>query len=363
MIHWVLWMTIFASGASGAEEGITAKSPVRVIDEIDIRFMALSPRLGLSISLIAFGDEDGETTFANIACCGVGSAQKFVRDVRIEGDGQALKLTHSDAGWTVRHAPSARLRIDYRLPPTGPMTVDAGVPEQLRPIVRPDLFHVVGTFDLLLPTGRRQADLVQVRIDATRVAGNDHFVSSFGGGSPLTARVARSQITKSLYLGGAIALAMHETPEGRVAIASSGMNSGFAAGQFSEDALAILAAVRKFFGDSQPWYLISIHGGERENAAINIGGGMGLTNSFVTFASSDLDADLQQHREQFRWGLAHEYFHHWNGLGLRLAAQPGAKRDDIATYWFSEGVTEFYTMRILTRIGLQTSERSVRILD
>ena len=73
-------------------------------------------------------------------------------------------------------------------------------------------------------------------------------------------------------------------------------------------------------------------------------------------------SDAEQ-AEQFRWVLAHEYFHYWNGLALRVASLPGTDMDDVATYWFSEGVTEFYAMRLLTRAGLQEPDRSLVILN
>lgn len=333
------------------------------VERLGLRFESLRAGQGLAVSITVAGDADGKTTFSNTACCGVASAQQFIRDVRVQSDGRSLAPTRDGRGWTVQHAPGALLQLSYRLPPTGPMSIDTGVPDQLRPIVRGNLFHVVGTFGLLLPQDRSQSDPVQLQLDATKVADKQHFVSSFGPGNQLSVRVTRAQLAKALYLGGAITLSLHDTPKGRVAIAFSAMDKGFAASAFSGDALAILAAEREFFNDSQPWYLVSLHGGVPSNPVINLGGGMGLTSSFVMFARSDLDAASQQHREQFRWVLAHEYFHNWNGLGLRVAARPDTGRDDVSAYWFSEGVTEFYTMRLLTRIGLQTSARSVRILD
>jgi predicted metalloprotease with PDZ domain len=93
-----------------------------------------------------------------------------------------------------------------------------------------------------------------------------------------------------------------------------------------------------------------------------LGGGMGLTNSFVMFAKAGLDFSAAEQREQFRWVLAHEYFREWNGLTLRVASLPKSD-DDASVYWFSEGVTEFYTMRLLTRAGLQSPARSRDVLD
>ena len=323
---------------------------------LEIRFDSLSSQAGLTLSISTLGDADGTTTFGNIACCGIKSAMHFIQDVRIYAEGHLLEVTQDATGWTVRHAPGALLRTTYRLPPSGPMKIDVGVPEQLRPIVEKDMFHVIGTFGLLLPSGRRNSDPVALDVDATRVADEAHFVSSFGSGSRIRdAHVNLGQVRKSIFLGGAINLALHDTAAGQVAIAYSGMAPGFSPAEFTEDALTILVAERGFFKDRQPWFLISLHGGIPKDPTINLGGGTGLTNSFAMFSRSDLDANSSQHREQAQLVLAHEYFHNWNGLTLRV--------DDASAYWFSEGVTEFYTLRILVRAGLMSPERALKHLN
>ena len=330
---------------------------------LQIRFDSLSRTDGLTLSVSTRGDSDGMTTFANTACCGIKTAQQFIHDVHAYAGDQPLAVTRNSKGWTVRHAPGAALRLSYRLPPSGPMKIDVGVPEQLRPIVDTDSFHLIGTFGLLLPTGRK-SDSVDLAVDASRVATNGNFVSSFGEGNRISGvRATLPEVAKAIYLGGSIALSIHQTPAGKVAIAYGGMEAGFQAAEFSKDALAILAAERKFFGRSQPWFLVSVRGGVPKDPVINLGGGTGLTNSFAMFARADLDAGSLEHREQFRLVLAHEYFHNWNGLTLRVAQKPGPTGDDASVYWFSEGVTEFYTLRTLRRLGLMTPERALAHLD
>ena len=46
-----------------------------------------------------------------------------------------------------------------------------------------------------------------------------------------------------------------------------------------------------------------------------------------------------------------------------MASHAGVDDDDASVYWFSEGATEFYTMRLLTRAGLQSPERSRDVLN
>jgi predicted metalloprotease with PDZ domain len=333
-------------------------------DPITVRFDQLSPKQGLTLSITVAGDTDGVTTFSNEACCGIKDAQAFVRDVRIDASRRSLPLTLTASGWRVKHAPGETLTITYRLPPSGPLQIDAGTAGQFRPLIHNGLFHLIGTTALLLPTGRSGADPVKLDIDATRVVAGNRFVSSFGTGATINGiHSTRGQVASALYLGGPITLTLHDTAMGRLGIAHSGMKPAVRSNDLNDDALAIVQAARRFFNDGQPWYLISVHGAVRNGSKVNVGGGTGLTNSFAMFVADDLEFSDQEQREHFRWVLAHEYFHQWNGLTLRVATLPNSEKDDTSVYWFSEGVTEFHAMRLLTRAGLQSPQRSLAVLN
>ena len=327
-----------------------------------IRFNALSAERGLSVSITTHGNHDGQTTFSNRSFANYKGPQTAV-DVHVDADGKPLQAIHGAHGWIVRHAPDAILTISYRLPSGGPTAIDSGVDEWVRPCVREGAFHLVGDTAWLLPTGRSDDARIALSIDATRVADDRRFVSSFGPGAVLhDAAVTRGEIGRALYEGGAIGLTVRDTPAGRIGVVWSAMAPTVRAKEMQDDAFAILGAERAFFHDSQPWYLVSVHGGARRDPKVNLGGGTGLTHSFAMFAKPDLDFAIAEEREHFRWVLSHEYFHQWNGLTLRVASLPGGD-DDTSVYWFSEGFTEFYAMRLLTRAGLQTPDRADDVLN
>jgi predicted metalloprotease with PDZ domain len=334
-------------------------------DSLSIRFDALAPGRGLSLSLDVVGDADGETTFRIAGCCGIDAADRFVEDVRFVVDGQPLPARRDGSGWTVRHAPRAPVTVRYRLVPSGVLTIDAGPLDQFRPIVRDDAFQLIGDTALLLPAGRPPTEAVAVAVDATRVSDAAHFASSFGPGNVVgRALVSRTMLGRSLFVGGAVSLQVHDTATGRIGIVHDAMDPGLRVQDLHDDVLAIVAAERAFFHDAEPWYLVSVRGGARSDPGINIGGGTGLDHALAVFAWSGLDlAHGEQHRAQLRWVLAHEYFHRWDGLTLRVATDKATGRDDASAYWFTEGVTEFYTMRLLTRGGLQAPSLSVAVLD
>jgi hypothetical protein len=348
------WICAWASGSAAS---VTPES-------VSIRFDRFSAEEGLVLSVSVPGDADGETTLSNETCCGIKDGKQFIHDVRVFADGRSVPVFSGPSGWTVRHAPRAALSVTYRLPDSGPMKIDGGTAEQMRPLVRRGLFHLIGRTALLLPTGRSGEEAVILDLDAKPVSSNGRFVSSFGAGAVLKGvMTTRRQVASALYLGGEVVLSTHDTPSGQIGIAYSGMEQGVLADELRKDVLSIVEAERAFFSDAQRWYLVSVHGGTVSNPDIKLGGGTGLTNSFAMFVDSRLDFSSSDHREPFRWVLAHEYFHQWNGLTLRVAPQRGTERDDTSVYWFSEGVTDFYTMRLLTRAGLQAPELSLAVLN
>ena len=331
----------------------TALAAEAIPEPIAIRFDQWTPQDGLTLSITVPGDRDGVTRFSNTTCCGIADARVFVRDVKVSSSGHPLAVVDTATGWTVHHRRGASLTVTYRLPPSGPLRIDSGTQGQFQPLVDARTFHLIGTTALVLPTGRAGNDPVILEFDATRMASHGRFVSSFGaGGSLHRVRTTRANVASSLFLGGALDLTTHASDRGTVTVAYSGMRPSPHEAELTDDVFAIVEAERRFFGDAQPWYLVSVRGAERNGSHVNLGGGMGMTNAFAMFAASDLDASNPEHREQFRWVIAHEYFHQWNGRQLQVASLPGSEHDDASVYWFSEGVTDFYATRLLTRAGL-----------
>ena len=68
--------------------------------------------------------------------------------------------------------------------------------------------------------------------------------------------------------------------------------------------------------------------------------GMGLYRSFALMAAPGSELT-----DAFEHLFAHELFHHWNG-GVLQAKQP-----DKLAYWFIEGFTDYYSLRILHESG------------
>jgi predicted metalloprotease with PDZ domain len=80
--------------------------------------------------------------------------------------------------------------------------------------------------------------------------------------------------------------------------------------------------------------------------------GSGLYNSFALFVApgAKLD-DAVEHL------FAHELFHYWNGRLLK------ARQPERLVYWFVEGLTDYYALRILDESGYWDSEKYAKWIN
>jgi predicted metalloprotease with PDZ domain len=117
---------------------------------------------------------------------------------------------------------------------------------------------------------------------------------------------------------------------------------GFTLDEFADMTAAIIKQQCDFMHeqDFPDFVVTAIPVGERLGAGESRLAGSGLYNSFALFVApgSKLD-DAVEHL------FAHELFHHWNGRLLQ------AKQPERLVYWFVEGFTDYYSLRILYESG------------
>jgi predicted metalloprotease with PDZ domain len=80
--------------------------------------------------------------------------------------------------------------------------------------------------------------------------------------------------------------------------------------------------------------------------------GVGLFNSFALFVAPQAELD-----DTVEHLFAHELFHYWNGR-LITAADP-----ERAIFWFIEGITDYYTLRILYESGRWPASQYARWIN
>lgn len=264
--------------------------------------------------------------------------------------------------WRLRHAPDAALRATFELRPTGHRK-SSGPPEYYLPILEPGLFHGIGAQTLPAPEhlAGDEARPITLVWEGFEDSGW-RTVSSFGDARELTTVRALDAFRHALFVAGDLVLEPREVRGQRLMVAVWG-TWRFAPSALADVAEAVVATERAFFDDpGPPFYLIGLipvgggtvgsSGGGSSGGGSSYGG-TGLTSSFALFVTPDNTLATDAGGGGIPWLLAHELFHEWNGHVITLA-QP-----EQASYWFSEGFTDFYARRLMSRAGLMTPEQEL----
>ncbi len=122
----------------------------------------------------------------------------------------------------------------------------------------------------------------------------------------------------------------------------------FEDGSLVDTVRKIINVQREFWRDhSQKYYLVTLVPLADGNNSYSFGG-TGLTDSFALFATPNATID------KIKGLIAHEYAHNW--IAPKLGRMPDPEQQ---LYWFSEGFTEFYTLRLLLRGEIISDEEFV----
>lgn len=241
--------------------------------------------------------------------------------------------------WILKHRPRATLTCSYDVV-TGKHEFDDW--QQIHaPITTPEFFHGLGNAFLLVPNpGNGVPETFEVILRWQLPAGHT-AVCSWGAGRHVGALLDASDLRHSVYLAGRLETTTVRQDGYDVTVALVD-RFDFTVEDFAGMTTTIIRHQCAFMRESNfPDFVVT---------AIPVGSplrpgdarlaGSGLYHSFALFVApqSRLD-DAVQHL------FAHELFHFWNG---RLLA---AQQPERLVYWFIEGFTDYYALRILYESG------------
>lgn len=219
---------------------------------------------------------------------------------------------------------------------TGPLKY----PLYFRPINRKGIFYFEGYSGLLYP---EMSDSTKIICTITYTGFDDNEFtgnSFFAGIRKKTFSTTTDHLLNSFYCAGAYRSQSVRIKGTNVIIAVAGKF------QFSDQAVfngisKIVAAERNFWKSNGSKYFFAalLQMDDQGN-----NGGTAHYQSFVLFQSPDLKMD-----EGFLPLVSHEYFHNWLGIDLKMP-QPSERYK-----WFSEGFTDYYSIKLLFKAGLITS--------
>ena len=291
------------------------------------------------------GDADGRTRVRlPNAWAGTQRLDRTVADVRAEG----ARLTRRGSDITLRHRPGAPVTLTYRVVQdySGPPRV--GFDRPYRPSTFPEGFTLIGWTMFGRVEGREQAGAT-FRWGAaapgwTLASDLDHAAG---------AQIDVETLSDSVLVGGRdLEVLTFEAAGGEVRVAVLGE------WRFSADALAdryrrVVEASADFWGEGgRPFFLALTPLAGPPGAGAQ--SGLGLGDGLAVWLSGDSALDEASHV------LVHEQQHAWMPDRLGGLSEGRAEALD---FWFSEGFTDFYTLRILLRAGLSTPEAHLEALN
>jgi predicted metalloprotease with PDZ domain len=269
----------------------------------------------------------------------VADVPALLKDLKFGGSSDVRR---DKACWQVTHAPGAELRCTYTVDP-GRKKFDWNSTHH--PIATKTFFHGFGSAMLITPVGgggqpEEYEVLVRWKLPAEWKA-----LCSWGSGANVGARLKPEDIRESVYLAGRLVTQRVSVPGADELTVAMADDFGFSAEEFAELAAGIISDQCTFMREqSFPAFVVTaIPVGEPVKTGDLRIAGMGLYRSFALCISPQ--AKLTDGVEHL---FAHELFHTWNGRLLQ------AEEPEELVYWFTEGFTDYYALRILYESGRWT---------
>lgn len=257
-------------------------------------------------------------------------------------NGASLKETDKPFLKTLNYDPQKKVTYTYNISQDFIEPLKNEI--RYRPVTDPQYIHWIGNTIWVLPDWDDNTE-VDVSIEWKGFAKEWTIANSFASGKHKQKfRAELQQLRSAVFVAGDYRLIETKASGNIVNLAIRG-NWQFSDTELAAMTAKIIEVERDFFRDhSQKYYLVTlipIDGGGPNSLSI---GGTGLTDSFALFSTPNARLD------QFKNLLAHEYAHNW--IPGKLIQMPSENEQSF--YWFSEGFTEFYTLRLLYRGGLMT---------
>lgn len=250
--------------------------------------------------------------------------------------------------FVIHHSPGKRIRVLYEV-------LDLQDSTQLfyqyccyKPILHKTYFHLQSGHLLAPPEDywSSPADRQMIQLRWLGFPPDWMLHNSFGPGKSQTVSLTNAEFNVAIFVGGDFRRHRFEVRGKPVYLLTRGQWS-----QFSDDTLVNLLrrtveGHRGFWNDfndsiytvtflpidDAPW---------TETSKTTSVGGSGLTNSFLSFATDNPGVKY----ELIRYIWVHELMHRWIGTKIQNAAEE-------KQYWFSEGFTEYFTLKNSLRYGL-----------
>jgi predicted metalloprotease with PDZ domain len=259
----------------------------------------------------------------------------LLKDVKFKG---VTDVQPQGARWIFRHPADGAVTCNYEVAPgRRELTWDT----TYSPVTGPKFFHGLGNTFLLVPqSGGGQPKEYDVTL-RWKLPDGWKAACSWGTGALVGAQLTPFELRHSVYLAGQI-VSRTEKHDGHEVTVAMLDRFGFKPEELAALAETISVAQCDFMAEPKcpPLLVTAVPIGEPVKAGDSRLAGTGLYQSFALFAAPQSTLN-----DAFEHLFAHELFHQWNGGVLK------AKSPDKLLYWFIEGFTDYYALRLLYDSG------------
>ncbi len=343
-----LLLLLFACAAPEPGEPPPAFPPdgIRVVLELQEE-----PELEVKIELTLRGDAGGETTLElpqDWGGVGPDRPDLVAGRIRSADGGRVAVSSRGRHAWRVEHAPNAELTATILVTETS-LRGDWTERNHYRPMLEPTLFH--GIAHLLLPLPDEldwdRERPIEIAFRGFEEAGWD-VVCSFGAGAETkNVRATAGELRGALFVAGELDVHRREIDGRPLYVSLDDTAWEFEGAEFADLVARVVEVERDLMRDPDvPFYWVNaIAIGPPQTCGLSFGG-TGLSRCFALFLQPNATLDLDGPGGlPIRRLLAHECFHDWNGVRIRLA------EPETECYWFSEGFTDHFARRVLREAG------------
>lgn len=264
-----------------------------------------------------------------------------LQDVRLVSPHGAAIEINKDSSWIqINHnRKNGPLVLEYFLKQD--FSLEEQPTESYRPIIQPQYFHLFSHNFFMVPESWVSDSKATRKVFLSWEGFPADYIIHNSFGSQERAQqlndIALEDFHSAIFVGGDYQLREGDIKGNRVVLAVRGEWIPFDETEVFEVLMQTLRAQRTFWEDhSQPYFTVTLR------PLIVEGGssfqGTGLTNSFACSISNNEETEISQLIYLFN----HELQHNWTGRTIQNA-------NEEEQYWFSEGFTDYYTWKNISK--------------
>ncbi|MCW5517921.1 M1 family aminopeptidase [Muriicola sp. Z0-33] len=260
-------------------------------------------------------------------------------------DSSIVPEINRDSGWIEIQHPRDLNLINFQYTLIQDFDGEGGSRESYRPLIQQQFFHVFSHNMFMIPKhiADTPEDTLNVEINWDEFPEHYKIHNSFATSNSrqLLTNISLGDFHSAIFVGGDFRIYKQAIEGNAIYLASRGDWIPFKDSTVMQVLSKTIKLQRDFWQDhSQDYFTVTLRPITQDKGSSFQG--TGLTNSFATTISNNEYTDIGQLVYLFN----HELQHNWIGHTIKNA-------NEEQQYWFSEGFTEYYTLKNIAKHQIQ----------